>query len=272
MRIDVLTIFPDMVADFAGRSLLGKARERHLIDVRVHDLRSVTTDPHHSVDDAPFGGGAGMVLAPEPIFATVEAVDPPRPILYLGPAGRRLDQAYARELALLDGFTLLCGRYEGIDERVRTDLIDGEVSVGDYVLSGGEVAAMVVLEAVSRLVPGVMGNASSADDESFSAGLLEYPHYTRPADFRGLVVPDVLRSGDHARVARWRHAQSLATTLRARPDLLAARGPLTADDRRALREHELHDVEVAIEAIVSSAPAAVAAGSSAPDDARRQER
>lgn len=264
LRIDVLTIFPDMVEDFAGRSLLGKARERHLIDVRVHDLRSVTTDPHHSVDDAPFGGGAGMVLAPEPIFATVEAVAPPRPLLYLGPAGRRFDQAFARELAALDGFTMLCGRYEGVDERVRRHLIDGELSIGDYVLSGGEVAAMVVLEAVSRLVPGVMGNATSADDESFSAGLLEYPHYTRPAEFRGLAVPDVLRSGDHARVARWRRAQSLARTLASRPDLLVERGPLTGDDRRALREHELHHVEAAIDDLVP--------GPSAPDTGRGQER
>ena len=263
MRIDVLTIFPDMVEDFAARSLLGKARERRLIDVRVHDLRSVTTDPHHSVDDAPFGGGAGMVLAPEPIFATVEAVEPPRPLLYLGPAGRRFGQEFARELAALDGFSMLCGRYEGVDERVRTNLIDGELSIGDYVLSGGEVAAMVVLEAVSRLIPGVMGNAASADDESFSAGLLEYPHYTRPADFRGFAVPDVLRSGDHARVARWRRAQSLARTLASRPDLVLAHGPLSADDRRALREHELHRVEAAIDELVT--------GHSAPGNAPRQE-
>jgi tRNA (guanine37-N1)-methyltransferase len=253
VRIDVFTIFPDMVADFAGRSLLGKARERALLDVRVHDLRSVTSDPHRSVDDAPFGGGAGMVLMPEPLFASVEAVQPPRPLFYLGPAGRRFDQTCARELAALDGFSLLCGRYEGVDERVRTHLVDGELSIGDYVLSGGEVAAMVVLEAVSRLVPGVMGNATSADDESFSAGLLEYPHYTRPADFRGWTVPDVLRSGDHAKVARWRRAQALVRTLQARPDLLVARGPLGADDRRALREHGEAATEEAIDALVAAA-------------------
>lgn len=251
MRIDVLTVFPDMVDGFARQSLLGKARERGLVDVRVHDLRSVTHDPHRSVDDAPFGGGAGMVLLAEPIFATVEAVQPPRPLFYLGPAGRRFDQAMARELAALDGFSLLCGRYEGVDERVRSHLVDGELSLGDYVLSGGEVAAMVVLEAVSRLVPGVMGNGASADDESFSAGLLEYPHYTRPAEFRGLAVPEVLRSGDHARVARWRHAQALARTLAARPDLIVARGPLTRDDRKALREHDLADAEAAIDALVA---------------------
>src|SRR5512139_3654194 len=168
MRIDVLTIFPDMVADFADRSLIGRARRAGLLDIRVHDLRSATTDPHRSVDDTPFGGGAGMVLMPEPIFATVEAVDPPRPLLLLGPGGRRFDQAYARELAALEGFSLLCGRYEGVDERGRRHLVDGEISIGDYVLAGGEVAAMVILEAVGRLVPGVMGNQSSADDESFS--------------------------------------------------------------------------------------------------------
>ena len=154
MRIDVFTIFPSMVDDFAGQSLLGKARTTGLLDVRVHDLRSATHDPHRSVDDAPFGGGAGMVLMPEPLFAAVEAVEPPRPLLLLGPGGRRLDQAVAAELAAGDGFSLLCGRYEGVDERVHEHLVDGELSIGDYVLAGGEVAAMVVLEAVGRLVPG----------------------------------------------------------------------------------------------------------------------
>jgi tRNA (guanine37-N1)-methyltransferase len=239
MRIDVFTIFPDMVEGFASQSLLGKAREGGVLDVRVHDLRSGTTDPHRSVDDAPFGGGAGMVLMPEPIFTVVERAEPPRPLLYLSPAGRRLDQAYARELAALDGFSLLCGRYEGVDERVREHLVDGELSIGDYVLGGGEVAAMVVLEAVGRLIPGVMGNDASADDESFSEGLLEYPHYTRPADLRGWEVPDVLRSGDHGKVARWRRAQALARTRQHRPDLLEARGGLTAEEERLLAEFDL---------------------------------
>jgi tRNA (guanine37-N1)-methyltransferase len=239
MRIDVFTIFPDMVEGFAAQSLLGRARGAGLLDVRVHDLRSCATDPHRSVDDAPFGGGAGMVLMPEPLFAAVEAVAPPRPLLYLGPAGRRLDQAYARELAGTGGFSLLCGRYEGVDERVREHLCDGELSVGDVVLAGGEVAAMVTLEAVGRLVPGVMGNEASAHDESFSDGLLEYPHYTRPADFRGWTVPDVLRSGDHGRVARWRRAQALRRTLDRRPDMIEARGGLSGDDRRLLAEFGL---------------------------------
>jgi tRNA (guanine37-N1)-methyltransferase len=236
MRVDVLTIFPDMVGEFADQSLLGRARRNGLLDLRVHDLRDATADNHRTVDDTPFGGGAGMVLMAEPIFATVERVEPPRPLLLLGPGGRRLDQAYARELAALDGFSLLCGRYEGVDERVRSHLVDGEVSIGDYVLAGGEVAAMVILEAVGRLVPGVMGNDTSADDESFTDGLLEYPQYTKPAELRGWPVPEVLRSGDHGKVARWRRAQALRRTLDRRPDLIDARGGLSDDERHLLDE------------------------------------
>lgn len=239
MRIDVFTIFPDLVGDFAGASLLGKAQQKALLDLRVHDLRAHTTDVHRSVDDSPFGGGAGMVLTPEPIFAAVEAAAPPRPLYLLGPGGRRLDQALARELAAGEGFSLLCGRYEGVDARVRDHLVDGELSIGDYVLAGGEVAAMVVLEAVGRLLPGVMGNDTSADEESFSDGLLEYPQYTRPATFREWNVPEVLRSGDHGRIAAWRRAQALARTLRDRPDLLQARGGLTGDERALLESHGL---------------------------------
>jgi tRNA (guanine37-N1)-methyltransferase len=238
MRIDVFTIFPAMVEGFAGESLLGKAREKGLLDVRVHDLRATTTDVHRTVDDSPFGGGAGMVLMPEPIFAAVEAVDPPRPLLYLSPSGRPFTQTVARELAGGEGgFSLLCGRYEGVDERVREHLVDGELSIGDYVLGGGEVAAMVVLETVGRLLPGVLGNDTSAEDESFTDGLLEYPHFTRPADFRGWEVPEVLRSGDHGRIARWRRAQALARTLQHRPDLIGRRGGLTDDERRLLADH-----------------------------------
>lgn len=236
MRIDVLTIFPTMVDGFAAQSLLGRARTSGLLDIRVHDLRDATTDVHRTVDDAPFGGGAGMVLAPGPIFDTVDRVEPPRPLLLLGPGGRRLDQSLATELAALDGFSLLCGRYEGVDDRVRTHLVDGELSIGDVVLAGGEVAAMVVLEAVGRLVPGVMGNDASAADESFSHGLLEHPQYTRPAEYRGWAVPQVLRSGDHGRVERWRRAAALARTLEHRPDLLAARGGLTPAERSSMVE------------------------------------
>jgi tRNA (guanine37-N1)-methyltransferase len=241
VRIDVFTIFPGMVEDFATQSLIGKAQDAGTLDIRVHDLRSCATDPHRSVDDAPFGGGPGMVLMPEPLFAAVEKVDPPRPLYYLGPAGRPLDQQVVRELAGGQGFSLLCGRYEGVDERVREHLCDGELSVGDVVLAGGEVAAMVVVEAVGRLVPGVMGNDTSAEDESFSDGLLEYPHYTRPADFRGWTVPAVLRSGDHGRIARWRKAQALRRTLDRRPDLIESRGGIGDADRKLLAEFGLDD-------------------------------
>src|SRR2546423_4648984 len=223
-----------MVDDFAAQSLMGKARDRGVLDIRVHDLRSGANDPHRSVDDAPYGGGAGMVLMAEPLFRAVESVDPPRPLFLLGPGGRRLDQACAHELAALEGFSLLCGRYEGVDERVRAQLVDGELSIGDYVLGGGEVAAMVVLEVVARLVPGVMGNEASAADESFADGLLEYPQYTRPATFRDWTVPEVLVSGDHAKIARWRRAQALARTLEARPDLLGR--SLSREEQALLEE------------------------------------
>lgn len=241
VRIDVLTIFPELVSEFADRSLLGRARRSGVLDLRVHDLRDATDDVHRTVDDAPFGGGAGMVLTPGPIFDTVEREQPPRPLFLLGPGGRRLDQAFAAELADSGGFSLLCGRYEGVDERVRAHLVDGELSIGDYVLAGGEVAALVVLEAVGRLVPGVMGNAESATEESFTSGLLEYPQYTRPAEYRGWAVPEVLRSGDHGRVARWRRAQALARTVALRPDLLVAAGGLSDEDRALLAEHGLGD-------------------------------
>lgn len=232
----MFTALPQILEGPLSSSLLGRARERGVVDVRVHDLRDYTTDRHRSLDDTPFGGGAGMVLMPEPVFRAVEAVRPPRPLLLLDPGGRRFDQAYAAELAAGGGFSLLCGRYEGVDERVRRHLVDGELSIGDYVLAGGEAAAFVVVEAVTRLVPGVMGNDASAGEESFVDGLLEHPQYTRPADFRGWAVPGVLRSGDHRRVARWRRAQSLARTLAHRPDLIDARGGLTADEQALLEE------------------------------------
>ncbi len=234
MRIDVFTIFPDYLAGPVDASLLGRARARGLLDVRVHDVRDWTDDPHRSVDDTPFGGGAGMVMTPGPLFAAVEAVDPPRPLLLLAAAGRRFDQDRARELAAGPGFSLVCGRYEGIDQRVADHLCDGELSVGDYVLAGGEAAALVVVEAVARLVPGVMGNEASADQESFTAGLLEYPQYTRPAEFRDWAVPEVLRSGDHGRIERWRRAQALRRTLALRPDLLGR--PVTPAEQALLDE------------------------------------
>jgi tRNA (guanine37-N1)-methyltransferase len=237
VRIDVFTIFPDVVDTFCSASLLGKARRADLVDVRTHDPREHATDVHRTVDDSPFGGGAGMLMRPEPIFASVEAVDPPRPLFLLGPGGRRFDQAMAHSLAAGAGFSMLCGRYEGVDHRIRAHLVDDELSVGDVVLAGGEVAACLVIEAVTRLVLGVMGNEVSPVTESFGGrGLLEEPQFTRPASFRGWDVPDVLRSGDHGRVERWRRAQALHRTIAQRPDLIDARGGLTAEEERLLEE------------------------------------
>ena len=236
LEISVLTIFPDIVESYVGASVLGRARRSGLLVIAVHDLRDAAQGPHRSVDDAPFGGGAGMVLAPGPVFSAVEMFAPPRPLFLLSPAGRRFDQAMAQQLAR-GPFSLLCGRYEGVDQRVADHLVDGEISIGDYVLAGGELAALVVVEAVARLVPGVVGNEASVVDDSFTTGLLEYPQYTRPADFRGLRVPDVLRSGDHGRIARWRSAQALHRTLQRRPDLVAARGGLSVTESQLLREH-----------------------------------
>lgn len=237
MRIDVFTIFPGLIDAFCAETMLGKARASDLLDLRLHDPRDHTTDVHRTVDDAPFGGGAGMVMKPEPLFDAVAAADPPRPLFLLGPGGRRFDQALAHELAGTTGFSLIAGRYEGVDHRVREHLVDGELSVGDVVLNGGEVAACLVIEAVVRLLPGAMGNADSPLNESFGAtGLLEEPQFTRPAEFRGWAVPEVLRGGDHARIARWRRAQALHRTIRDRPDLIAARGGLDETEQRLLEE------------------------------------
>ena len=217
--------------------MLGRARKENLVDLRTHDLREHTTDVHHSVDDSPFGGGAGMLIAAEPVFNSIERANAPRPIFLMSPGGKRFDQKFAITLATLDGFSLLCGRYEGIDHRIREHLIDEEISVGDVVLAGGEVGACLVIEAVTRLIPGVMGNAVSPVTESFGqSGILEEPHYTRPAEFRGWEVPEVLRSGDHAKVERWRQAQALHRTIAQRPDLMALRGPLTQAEQRLLEE------------------------------------
>lgn len=240
MRIDVYTIFPELVDGYAAGSILGRATEAGLMDLRTWDLRAHTTDARRSVDDTPFGGGAGMVLAPGPIFEAVEAVEAAegacRPLLALTPGGRRFDHSVATELAALPGFSLLCGRYEGIDQRVLDHCCDGELSVGDVVLAGGELGALVVIEAVVRLVDGVLGNAASAAEESFADGLLEYPQYTKPASFRHWEVPEVLRSGDHGRVARWRKAKALRRTMAARPDLLEARGGVRPDEQAVLEE------------------------------------
>ena len=223
MRIDVLTLFTGF---FNGplTSILKRARDTGLLDVRLHDIREWATDRHHTVDDYPYGGGAGMVMKPEPIFAAVEAVqadaDPPARVVLLTPQGRVFNQAVAYELSRLPRLMLVSGRYEGVDERVRAHLVDDEISIGDYVLGGGELAALVVIETVARLVPGVLGSAESLTHESHTGGLLEYPQYTRPPEFRGWKVPDVLLSGHHAEVEKWRQNQRLERTRARRPDLL----------------------------------------------------
>jgi tRNA (guanine37-N1)-methyltransferase len=221
VRVDVFTIFPEIFQSPLRESLLGRAIGEGLIEVRVHDLRDWSTDRHRSVDDEAYGGGPGMVLKPEPLFAAVESLDPDRGrVLLLSPAGRRLDQALVRELAVEPHLTLLCGRYEGVDERVVEGLPAEEVSVGDYVLAGGELPALVVIEAVTRLVPGVIGKEESHRRDSFSEpGVLDHPHYTRPPAFRGMEVPEVLLSGNHAEIERWRREAATGKSRRNRPDL-----------------------------------------------------
>lgn len=237
VRIDVLTLFPDAITGYAATSVLGRAAERGVVDLFVHNFRDATTDVHRSVDDTPYGGGAGMVLRAEPIIATVESTpDLARPLIALTPSGRVFTDAVARELSELDGFTLLCGRYEGFDQRALDLVVDDEISLGDFVLAGGELAALCVIESVTRLLPGGLGNDESSAEESFSEGLLEYPHYTKPAELRGLAVPDVLLSGNHARIARWRRAQALRRTIARRSDLIERRGGLSPDDEAILSE------------------------------------
>jgi tRNA (guanine37-N1)-methyltransferase len=242
LRIDVVTIFPRMVEGPLSDGIVQRAREKGLVDLRVHDLRDHTDDRHRSVDDAPFGGGPGMVMKVEPFFRAVEAIRRERPggseaVVLLSPRGRRFDQAAARRLARVDRLVLLCGRYEGIDERVADELATEELSLGDFVLTGGETAAVAVIEAAVRLVPGALGDLGSAESDSFEGGLLDWPHYTRPASWRDRSVPEVLLSGDHGRIRRWRRREALRATRERRPDLLAA-APLTAEDEALLREIE----------------------------------
>ena len=237
MKVAVFSIFPEMVTGYTNQSILGRSIESGILEVSVHDLRLATSDKHRTIDDPPFGGGAGMVLMPEPVFKAVEEVNPQRPLILLGPSGRKFDQRLANELSDLEGFSLLCGRYEGVDERIRTDLCDDEISIGDFVLAGGELAALTVIETVARLEPGVLGNESSTKEESFSDGLLEYPQFTRPSNFRELEVPEILLSGDHGKIERWRKAASLAKTLSLRPDLIETRGGLSEEDKKLLEEY-----------------------------------
>ena len=237
MRFDIITIFPEMFTGVFSGGVVKRALDREIVRIEVHDLRDFTTDKHRQVDDRPFGGLEGMVLKPEPIFRAVEAVrgDGGGKVYLLSPQGRTLDAGLARELAAEPQVILVCGRYEGVDERVAEHLVDGEISIGDYVLSGGELAAAVVVDAVARFVPGVVGKEGSVRNDSFSGGILDYPQYTRPREFRGHGVPAVLFSGDHKKIERWRRAQALEKTARRRPDLVGA-GALSPEDRELLEE------------------------------------
>jgi len=243
IRFDVFTLFPEVFTPYVETSILQRARENLLIDVQLHNIRDWTTDKHHVCDDMPYGGGGGMVMKPEPIFTAIESVlgAPPNcPVLLLSPQGRVFTQAVAEELAQQSHLALLCGRYEGIDERVIEHLVTDEISIGDYVLSGGELPALVLIDAITRLIPGALGDPEGAWDDSHSTGLLEYPHYTRPPEFRNWRVPDILLSGDHPRIARWRHQQALLRTMHRRPDLLE-KADLSDNDRDYLKDLELQD-------------------------------
>jgi tRNA (guanine37-N1)-methyltransferase len=243
IRFDVFTLFPEVFTPYVETSILQRARENLLIDVQLHNIRDWTTDKHHVCDDMPYGGGGGMVMKPEPIFTAIESVlgAPPHcPVILLTPQGRVFTQAVAEELAQQPHLALLCGRYEGIDERVIAHLVTDEISIGDYVLSGGELPALVLIDAITRLIPGALGDPEGAWDESHSTGLLEYPHYTRPPEFRNWRVPDILLSGDHTRIARWRHQQALQRTMQRRPDLLE-KADLSDNDRDYLTDLELQD-------------------------------
>ena len=229
MQFEVFTLLPEVFPPYLESSILQRARQRGLIDVRVHNIRDYTHDRHHTTDDTPYGGGGGMVMKPEPIFEAVESVlgifsnpaqPTPVPVILLTPQGRVFTQRVAEELARHERIALLCGRYEGVDERIREHLVTDEISIGDYVLTGGELPALMMIDAISRLLPGVLGDPTGAEDDSHSMGLLEYPHYTRPPEFRGWKVPDILLSGDHAKIEKWRREQALQRTFHKRPDMI----------------------------------------------------
>lgn len=245
MRFDVFSLLPQVLQPYLDASILQRAIQNNLLEVFLHDIRSWTTDKHHITDDTPFGGGGGMVMKPEPIFAAVEDVlgNPPAcPVILLTPQGRTYTQQIAQELSAYSRIALLCGRYEGVDERVREHLVTDEISIGDYVLTGGEIPALLLIDSIARLIPGALGDPDGAQDDSFASGLLEYPHYTRPAEFRGWRVPDVLLSGNHAKIERWRRDQSLLRTYRRRPDLLK-RFELNKKDREFLKKLEQEDAD-----------------------------
>ena len=243
MQFDIFTLLPEVFPPYLESSILQRARQRGLIDVRVHNIRDHARDKHHTTDDIPYGGGGGMVMKPEPVMEAVEAVlgftpgaSPGFPIILLTPQGRVFNQEIAADLAQRHRVALICGRYEGVDERIRRQLVTDEISVGDYVLTGGELPALILVDAVSRLLPGVLGDPDGAADDSHASGLLEYPHYTRPPEFRGETVPEILLSGDHAKIEKWRRQQSLLRTLERRPDLLE-KANLSAADTEFLVEH-----------------------------------
>jgi tRNA (guanine37-N1)-methyltransferase len=242
MQFEVFTLLPEVFPPYLESSILQRARQRGLIDVRVHNIRDYTHDKHHTTDDTPYGGGGGMVMKPEPVFEAVESVlglasRAPQtqpvtvPIILLTPQGRVFTQRVAEELSRYERIALLCGRYEGVDERIREHLVTDEISVGDYVLTGGELPALMIIDAVSRLIPGVLGDPTGAEDDSHSMGLLEYPHYTKPPEFRGMKVPDVLQSGNHAKIEQWRREQALTRTFHKRPDMLE-KAELSKEDKK----------------------------------------
>jgi tRNA (guanine37-N1)-methyltransferase len=236
MQFEVFTLLPEVFLPYLESSILQRASQRGLIDVRLHNIRDWARDKHHTTDDMPYGGGGGMVMKPEPIFEAVESVLGPErscPVILMTPQGRVFSQTVARELSAYERIALLCGRYEGVDERIRTGLVTDEISIGDYVLTGGELPALILIDALTRLLPGALGDPTGAEDDSHASGLLEYPHYTRPPEFRGEGVPDVLLSGDHAKIAKWRREQSLLRTLQRRPDLLD-KASLSEADRKFL--------------------------------------
>lgn len=238
MRFDVFTLFPGLIEPYINESILERARMRGLLEVHVHDIRAYATDRHHVTDEPPYGGGGGMVMKCEPVFNAVESVlgaPPACPVILLTPQGRVFTQQVAMELSQYPHLALLCGRYEGVDERVREHLVTDEISIGDYVLTGGELPALILMDAITRLIPGALGDPDGAIDDSHASGLLEYPHYTRPAEFRGWKVPEVLLSGNHAEIARWRRRQALLRTLHRRPDLLE-KAPLSEEDRKFLEQ------------------------------------
>ena len=237
-RVNILTIFPEMFSSILSSSILGRACDQGLLEIRTTDIRPYSLSKHHNTDDYPFGGGAGMVMMAQPIMDSMKVVSSDYPLarrIYLGPRGKKLSPALARELAREKELILLCGHYEGVDQRALDTCIDEEISIGDYILTGGEPAAMVLVDCVSRFIPGVLGSAESPEEESFSEGLLEYPQYTRPREINGMAVPEILLNGDHAKIDAWRRRESLKTTLRFRPDLLET-APLSDVDRKMLEE------------------------------------